>query len=175
MTSPARAPFTPPPEPVPPGDAALPASPALDAAMTLVRVWTRAYTWRLEPVVRDRRRAEIGSELWEFQQDPGRGNHPAAHVIARLVIGIPDDLSWRAEYATARRTPLRARLRLAAWTVATLVVLAALWILPLMTAATLPPLPDKPRVVIKAPPPPAPPPPPPCAPAGFPQHRPCTS
>jgi hypothetical protein len=147
----------------------------LATATALVRAWTRAYTWRLEPAVRDRRRAEIESELWELEQDPDRGNHPAAHVLARLVIGIPDDLSWRAESAAARQTPLRARLRIAAWTVATLVVLAALWILPLITPATLPPLPDKPRVVIKAPPPPTPPPPPPCAPPGFPQHRPCTA
>jgi hypothetical protein len=147
------------------------ALPTLSLATALVRAWTSAYTWRLEPAIRDRRRAEIESELWEFEQDAGRGNHPAAHVLARLVMGIPDDLSWRAEYAAARRTPLRARLRIAAWTVATLVVIAALYILPLMTTATLPPLPDKPRVVMKAPPPP---PPPPCAPPGFPQHRPCT-
>jgi hypothetical protein len=150
-------------------------SPAtLDLATALVRAWTRAYTWRLEPAVRDTRRAEIDSELWEFQHDPERGAYPAAHTLARLLIGIPDDLSWRAEHAQARRTPTRARLRAVAWTVATLIVFAALWILPLMTTSVLPPLPDAPRVVIKAPPPPGPPPPPPCAPAGFPQSRPCT-
>jgi hypothetical protein len=142
----------------------------LGLANALVRAWTRAYTWRMEPAIRDTRRAEIDSELWEFQHDPERGSYPTAHVLARLLIGIPDDLTWRAEHASAR-TPMRARLRFVAWTVATIVVVAALWILPLMSTATLPPLPDKPRVTMKAPPPP---PPPPCAPAGFPQSRPCT-
>ena len=33
---------------------------------------------------------------------------------------------------------------------ATVIIAAALWILPLMTAGTLPPLPDKPRVVIES-------------------------
>jgi hypothetical protein len=143
---------------------------ALGPASALVRAWTHAYTWRLEGSVRDRRRAEIDSELWEFQQDPDRGKFAAAHVIARLLAGIPDDLSWRAEHVSARRTPLRARLRMAAFAVATLVVIAALYILPLMTADTLPPLPDKPRVRMKAPPPP---PPPPCAPPGYRQFKPC--
>ncbi len=147
-----------------------PPSAALGLAFALVRAWTRAYTWRLEPAVRDRRRAEIESELWEFQQDPERGNYPSAHVLARLLAGIPDDLSWRAEHDAARRTRVRTGIRVAAWTVATVIVFAALWILPLMSAATLPPLPDKPRVVMKAPPPP---PPPPCAPPGYPQFKPC--
>jgi hypothetical protein len=150
-----------------------PASAGLDFATALVRAWTRAYTWRLHPAVRDTRRAEIESDLWEFQQDPDHGTHPAAHVLARLLIGMPDDLSWRAEYAVARRSRIRTGVRFAAWTVATVIVAVALWILPLMSPGTLPPVPDMPRVVIKAPPPP-PPPPPPCAPAGFPQSRPCT-
>jgi hypothetical protein len=155
----------------PPTPPARPAPPALGLAAALVRAWTHAYTWRLEPAVRDARRAEIESDLWEFQHDPERDRHRAAHVLARLVIGIPDDLSWRAEHASTRRTPQRASLRIVAWTVATVILAAALWILPLMSTGTLPPLPDKPRVVMKAPPPP---PPPPCAPAGFPQFRPCS-
>jgi hypothetical protein len=147
-------------------------SAALGLATGLVRAWTRAYTWRLEPAVRDRRRAEIESELWEFQQDPERGTYPAAHVFARLLIGIPDDLSWRAEHASVRRrTRVRAGIRVAAWTVATIIIVAAIWILPLMTTGTLPPLPDKPRVRMATPPPP---PPPPCAPPGYPQFKPCT-
>jgi hypothetical protein len=145
-------------------------SAAFGLATSLVRAWTHAYTWRLEPAVRDRRRAEIESELWEFEQDPERGKHPAAHMLVRLLVGIPDDLSWRAEHALARRTRVRTSVRVAAWTVATVIIAAALWILPLMTAGTLPPLPDKPRVKMAAPPPP---PPPPCAPAGYPQFKPC--
>jgi hypothetical protein len=145
-------------------------SAAFGLATSLVRAWTYAYTWRLEPAVRDRRRAEIESELWEFEQDPERGKHPAAHMLVRLLIGIPDDLSWRAEHASARRTRVRTGVRVAAWTVATVIIAAALWILPLMMTGTLPPLPDRPRVKMAAPPPP---PPPPCAPAGSPQFKPC--
>lgn len=142
----------------------------LDLAGALVRAWTLTYTWRLEPAVRDRRRAEIESELWEFQQDPERGAYPAAHMVVRLLAGIPDDLSWRAEHQAARRRRVSTGIRIAAWTVGTVIIAAALFILPLMTTGTLPPLPDKPRVTMKAPPPP---PPPPCAPPGYPQFEPC--
>jgi hypothetical protein len=142
----------------------------LALAIGLVRAWTHAYTWRLEPAVRDRRRAEIESELWEFENDPERGDHPAAHMLVRLLSGIPDDLFWRSEHLSHRRTRLGTGVRIAAWTMATVIVFAALWILPLMSTGTLPPLPDRPRVVMKAP---APPPPPPCAPAGYPQFTPC--
>ena len=148
------------------------APPALGLAAALVRAWTHLYTARVDARVREARRAEIASDLWEFQHDPERGNYPAAHVLTRLLMGIPDNLVWRAEHAAARgRTRLHAGLRFAAWTVATVIVAAALWILPLMSTGTLPPLPDKPRVAMKAPPPP---PPPPCAPAGYPHSRPCT-
>lgn len=139
-------------------------------APALVRAWTHAYTWGLDAAVRDRRRAEIESELWEFQQDPDRGSHPAAHMLARLIAGIPDDLSWRADHRAVRRRRVSTGVRIAAWTVGTFIIAAALFILPLMSAGTLPPLPDKPRVTMKAPPPP---PPPPCAPPGYPQFKPC--
>jgi hypothetical protein len=169
MSAPA---FPRPASPAEPASPQTPESPALGVAAALVRSWTHAYTWRLEPAIRDARRAEIESDLWEFQQDPDRGKHPAAHVIARLLIGMPDDLSWRAEHASARRTRQRTGLRILAWTVATVILAAAYWILPLMTASALPPVPPR-MVFVKAPPPP-PPPPPPCAPAGMPQFRPCS-
>jgi hypothetical protein len=38
-------------------------------ASALVRAWTIAYTWRMEPVHRDARRAEIESDLWESAHD----------------------------------------------------------------------------------------------------------
>jgi hypothetical protein len=69
-------------------------------AVALVRLWTRLYTWRLPGDVRDARRAEIESDLWEFQHDnervPTVGS--AAHLIARVIRGVPDDLSWRADH-----------------------------------------------------------------------------
>jgi hypothetical protein len=35
-----------------------------------VRRWTCVYTWRLPPAVRDARREEIESDLWESSHDP---------------------------------------------------------------------------------------------------------
>jgi len=60
-----------------------------------VRLWTRLYTWRLDPDVRSRRVAEIESDLWE-----GRHATPplaAWEVVVRLGRGIPADLSWQRE------------------------------------------------------------------------------
>ena len=69
-------------------------SPLFGLAVTVVRAWTRVYTWRLDPLPRERRRAEMESDLWEFQRDRGgnRGLSPAVQVLARMVIGVPDDL-----------------------------------------------------------------------------------
>src|SRR5215467_8094597 len=70
------------------------------SAASLVRGWTRLYTSRLPANVRERRRAEVESDLWESQQ-PEDGCTPAValHVLARLVLGIPDDLGWWIEQA----------------------------------------------------------------------------
>jgi hypothetical protein len=103
-------------------------SPLLGIAITIARAWTRAYTWREEPAVRDARRAEIESDLWELQQDPegGRGLTPAGQVIARVLIGVPDDVCWRMEHAAGTSWPPP---RTVVLTAAAL-VLVALWILP---------------------------------------------
>ena len=52
-------------------------------AVAVLRAWTHVYTWRLDPGLRERRRAEIESDLWEFQQDPAanRGLNPTLHVL----------------------------------------------------------------------------------------------
>ena len=68
-------------------------------AVNCVRGWTWLYTWRMPPASRETRRAEIESDLWEFQCDAA-GDHslgPALHILLRFLIGIPDDLSWRVE------------------------------------------------------------------------------
>ena len=73
-------------------------------------------------------------------------------MIARLLIGIPDDLSWRAEHVvrSSHASCARAFASLA-WTVATRHRGRGLWILPLMTASTLPPdCPHEPCVAIAA-------------------------
>jgi len=70
------------------------------SAASLVRGWTRLYTSRLPASVRERRRAEVESDLWESQQnEDGCTAAVALHVLARLVLGIPNDLGWSIEQA----------------------------------------------------------------------------
>ena len=105
-------------------------------AIAVVRAWTRLYTWRLPAAVREARRAEIESDLWEFQRDSDNHRHfnPAVHTLIRLLLGVPDDLHWRAAHASFRvRT-----LRIAAALTATVLFLAALWVLDLMRTRKLP-------------------------------------
>jgi hypothetical protein len=83
----------------------------LHLATSVVRAWTRVYTHGLPPGERTARRAEIDSDLWEFEHDPEapQGGWAATQVLARLLIGIPDDLAWRMDLgATAHRAPVRA-------------------------------------------------------------------
>jgi hypothetical protein len=132
-------------------------------AMTAVRTWTRFYTWGLPAELRDARRDEIESDLWESFQD-ARGDAALAWQIwARLFGGVADDLWWRLDQATS--LPLFA-LRFAA--TLGLIAMLGLWLIS-ATSTRLPDPPAAPRFprLIDAPPPP-PPPPPPCAPPGFP-------
>src|SRR5205823_1413188 len=83
----------------------------LPLATRLVRAWTRVYTHGLPRAERTARRAEIDSDLWEFEHDPTASQRgwAATHVLARLLVGIPDDLAWRMNVgATAHRAPVRA-------------------------------------------------------------------
>jgi hypothetical protein len=113
-------------------------SPLLALAVRVVRAWTRFYTRQLSPDTRDTRRAEIESDLWEFQHDRERlrAVSPALQLLTRLARGIPDDLSWRADHLNAGRRPAAARLA----TFALLVVVssAAFWMFDLMRAKELP-------------------------------------
>ena len=56
-----------------------------------VRVWTRLYTWGMPPHVRDARRAEIESDLWEYEHDrhPDLQVGPTVQLLSRLVLGVP--------------------------------------------------------------------------------------
>ena len=81
------------------------------AATTVVRTWTRMYTCGLPRAERAARLAEIDSDLWEFEHDPEapRGIWAATQILARLLIGIPDDFAWRMNVgATAQTAPVRA-------------------------------------------------------------------
>ena len=102
--------------------------------VSMVRVWTRAYTWRLPPHVRDARRAEIESDLFESRRDLGCRLTLAWHVVVRLMLGIPDDLRWRMTYAHVGRT---AGFALAAL-VTTAFLVAAFWWVDLTRARRLP-------------------------------------
>lgn len=71
-------------------------------ACRLARRWVRLYTARLAHDARDRRRAEIDSDLWEHVSDAridqrSRTNIQLA-VLARVLFGVPSDVTW------ARRT-----------------------------------------------------------------------
>src|SRR6188508_1739133 len=74
-------------------------------AENLVYAWTRLYTWRLPANLRDDRRREIASDLWESHHDAdGRGRmRHGLQVLGRMLAGIPDDVLWRWELPRSRR------------------------------------------------------------------------
>lgn len=127
-------------------------------AAAAVRAWTRVYTCGMSAGARDNRRMEIESDLWESRHDPDRdaGLRAAGRIVLRLVLGVPDDLFWRASRVTGRRV---AALRAAATVMLFLVVWAyAQWLM----STPLPEPPLRPmQFVSDSPPPPPPPPPPP--------------
>ena len=65
----------------------------------VVSWWTAAYTAGLAPSVRNTRRAEIASDVWEHSKDMAADSETLAGraigVVSRLVRGIPADLLWR--------------------------------------------------------------------------------
>jgi hypothetical protein len=73
-----------------------------------VRRWVGVYTRGLSPDVRLDRLDEIDDDLWSQLHDAGatgRGERSLAReIVARMVLGIPADLSWRLEQ---RRSPSR--------------------------------------------------------------------
>ena len=144
--------------------ATTPAGAGMNVATAVVRAWTAIYTAGLAPGVRDARRREIASDLWESTH--GDGPRPgAAGLLMRLLLGVPDDLIWR------RGQPRRHRpVRIVLVTVSAAVLLVMVWLMGRATALPLPPpLPDQigwHARFDRPPGPPPPPPPPPCPPAG---------
>ena len=138
-------------------------SPLLGLAVVIVRAWTRLYTWRLPAPLREGRRTEIESDLWELEHDVTGGSRisPAMHVLLRLIAGVPDDLRWSVEHVV----PADSRLRMTLALTATAFLVAALWGLNVLRPPELPPLPASAHLLnveLVSPPPPPPPPPPPC-------------
>lgn len=81
---------------------------ALPAVDWLVTRWVHLYTWLLPSEIRDQRREEIRSELFEQRrEETTEGYNPveiAARMLLRSILGIPGDVSWSAErYLNSRR------------------------------------------------------------------------
>jgi hypothetical protein len=130
----------------------------LRLAAGVARAWTFLYTFPLDSEVRNARRAEIASDLWEFQHDnANRGDISSAlHVLTRLVFGISDDVAWCVGEWIRRMTSL-ARIAMLATAVALALFAGWSWVVgsdrrPLSPAAGV-------RVFVGRPhpPPPAPP------------------
>ena len=72
----------------------------------IVRTWVRLYTTGLPASLRDSRRDEIDSDLWEQAHEaevgPNDGRSLATHLLLRMLLGFPDDLLWRLTHIRAR-------------------------------------------------------------------------
>jgi len=72
-----------------------------------VLAWTWFYTRGLNEAVRDARRDEIASDLFEQRAAEGDGRAVAASMALRWALGVPADLAWRIEESGARTAPGR--------------------------------------------------------------------
>jgi hypothetical protein len=113
----------------------VPRSPLRAMAVAAVRGWMRVYTHGMAIEWAEARRAEIESDLWELLHDPDQdvdARHaslaPAMHVLARLVLGIPDDLRWRVERSDVEDS--LALRRAIAMSAAAAIVFLIFWVLP---------------------------------------------
>ena len=74
---------------------------ALDVVVGMTRSWVAVYTSGLPPELRDARRAEIDSDLWEQRQIAELTEEPQGettfHLLTRLLLGILSDVTWRLE------------------------------------------------------------------------------
>jgi hypothetical protein len=74
-------------------------------ASRLTQRWVRAYTVHLDPALRDTRRAELASDLWEHEAAARRMGLGSvrinAQILRRLLAGISADLSWRRQQRDA--------------------------------------------------------------------------
>lgn len=128
--------------------------------MACVRCWTRLYTWRLPPAVRDARREEIESDLWESSHDPGMTQAELAiQTVMRMTLGIADDLAWRFVQLT-----VTTHVTLRSLTAAAVLCMLLLFAMLSQLTRDVPPLPRPPvaslQVHRRVPDPPPPPPPP---------------
>jgi hypothetical protein len=84
-------------------------------AAHLLRWWTRLYTLALPLEQRERRRAEVESDLWESLRDPVGSRQ----ILPRLLLGVADDVDWSiAHMDETSRSSLR-------WSIGSLLVFLA--------------------------------------------------
>jgi hypothetical protein len=83
----------------------------IDLATATTRSWTNLYTWRLPDELRNGRRNEIESDLWEHHQLARMIDEPShetgLEMLTRFVMGVPADLSWRIETGAIVRSEKR--------------------------------------------------------------------
>jgi ABC-type multidrug transport system permease subunit len=74
---------------------------ALALTVGVARSWVALYTTRLPLEIREARRSEIDSDLWEQQWLAARRGDPAfgtaIEVLTRILLGILADIAWRIE------------------------------------------------------------------------------
>ena len=74
---------------------------ALALSVGFARSWVALYTRGLPLEQREARRGEIDSDLWEQQSLASRRDDPefgiAIEILARMLLGIISDITWRAE------------------------------------------------------------------------------
>jgi hypothetical protein len=79
---------------------------AVGCVAALTRTWTRVYSLGLAESIREGRRGEIESDLWEQQQaammQEERQLETVFHILARTLLGIPGDIAWRVELGFGR-------------------------------------------------------------------------
>lgn len=77
------------------------------SATTLARAWVRLYTIGLPSALRETRRAEIDSDLWEHEHEARNTGRAAAvaamEIILRVLTGVAHDVRWRSEAMHAWR------------------------------------------------------------------------
>ena len=84
---------------------------ALALSVGMARGWVALYTLRLPLDIREARRSEIDSDLWEQQWLAARRGDPAIgtaiEVLARMLFGIISDITWRAQAGASARADRR--------------------------------------------------------------------
>lgn len=81
-------------------------STALALSIGVARSWVALYTRGIAREMRDSRRSEIDSDLWEQQWLASRRGDPAfetaVEVLVRMLGGIISDITWRLEAGASR-------------------------------------------------------------------------